>query len=318
MKLVVPRRWMKQTLRMAALYNIVWGVTIIVFPYWFFDFFALKHPTYTPIWQGLGMIVGVFGIGYFAAATKPYIHWPIILVGFLGKILGTLGFLYFYSSGTLPSAFGSIILINDLLWLIPFAIILVGAFEYAQANRELMAYSLHEKRLRSLSTIIVNTGENLQDLSDTNPVLLIFLRHFGCTFCREALAEIAKQRTEIEANGTQIVLVHMVDEDVAENHLKKYPLTDIAHISDPDRTVYNAFGLNTGSFLQLFGLPVILRGLKAGVADGHSIGGFVGNGFQMPGVFLISKGMIVQSFTHTTAADRPDYVELSKACELDY
>lgn len=319
MRLVVPKYWMKQTLQMAGVYNILWGASVILFPSYFFQFFNLALPNYPILWQAIGMMVGVYGIGFIAAANKPFIHWPIVLVGFLGKVFGTIGFAYYAAQGLVPTAFASIIITNDVLWLIPFGVILYYAFEYAQSNRELSAYDLRVKRLKSLKTIVTNTGENLQDLSDQQPVLLVFLRHFGCTFCREALAEIAKQRDEIADNGTRIVLVHMVDEDTAHQNLNKYDLSDVQHISNPDRSLYTAFGLCKGSLNQLFGLTVILRSFSAGIIKGHSIGGFVGNALQMPGVFLIDKGMIVQSFTHHSAADRPDYIELSrKSCDMDF
>ena len=74
------------------------------------------------------MIVGVYGIGYAAAAVDPYRHWPIVLVGFLGKIFGPIGFLMAALSGELPWAWGATIITNDLIWWIPFAIILWGAY----------------------------------------------------------------------------------------------------------------------------------------------------------------------------------------------
>jgi hypothetical protein len=36
-----------------------------------------------------------------------------------------------------------------------------------------------------------------------------------------------------------------------------------------------------------------------------------GDGFQMPGVFLIQGDEILNSFVHESAADRPNYIELS-------
>ena len=39
------------------------------------------------------MIVGVYGVGYATAALDPSRHWPVVLVGLLGKIFGPIGFL---------------------------------------------------------------------------------------------------------------------------------------------------------------------------------------------------------------------------------
>ncbi len=76
------------------------------------------------IWQGMGMVIGVYGLGYWWASYDPIRHWPIVAVGFLGKILGPAGFLFNYSIGIAPGAFGYTLITNDLLWWIPFGAIL--------------------------------------------------------------------------------------------------------------------------------------------------------------------------------------------------
>ena len=53
---------------------------------------GMEPPNYPELWQCIGMIVGVYGIGYLAAAADPLGHWPITLVGFLGKMFGPIGF----------------------------------------------------------------------------------------------------------------------------------------------------------------------------------------------------------------------------------
>ena len=40
-----------------------------------------EFPRYPQIWQCVGMIVGVYGVGYLVAASDPLRHWPIVLVG---------------------------------------------------------------------------------------------------------------------------------------------------------------------------------------------------------------------------------------------
>ena len=80
------------------------------------------------------MIVGVYGIGYLAAATDPLRHWPIVLVGLLGKIFGPLGYVGGLIRGEVPAAFGVTLPTNDLLWWIPFAMILLAARREALAS----------------------------------------------------------------------------------------------------------------------------------------------------------------------------------------
>ena len=75
----------------------------------------------------LGMVIGVYGIGYLCAARDPYRHWPIVLVGLLGKLLGPAGFLAGAIRGEIPWAFGTTTVFNDLIWWAPFLLILRGA-----------------------------------------------------------------------------------------------------------------------------------------------------------------------------------------------
>lgn len=167
---------------------------------------------------------------------------------------------------------------------------------------------------RNIEDVLQNTstnhGESLAALSSRAPALVVFLRHLGCTFCREALADLRDRRERIESGGAQIVLVHMAPEDVAAPFFDKHGLGDLPRISDPDQSLYRAFGLRRGSLLQLFGPKVWWRGLVA-TLRGHRVGKLVGDGFQMPGAFLVRNGKIVSAFRHRSAADRPDYTTLA-------
>jgi hypothetical protein len=126
--------WAKQWLRAAAVYNLVWGGLVILFPHLLFDLCDMPRPNYPEIWQCVGMIVGVYGVGYWAAATDPRRHWPIVLVGLLGKVFGPLGFAVALWKGTFPPAFGLTILTNDLIWWVPFALILLDAYRHERAR----------------------------------------------------------------------------------------------------------------------------------------------------------------------------------------
>jgi ligand-binding SRPBCC domain-containing protein len=70
----------------------------------------------------------VYGVGYWVAAGDPRRHWPVVLVGFLGKLFGPVGFAVAVVKGVFPPTFGLTILTNDLIWWVPFALILWDAF----------------------------------------------------------------------------------------------------------------------------------------------------------------------------------------------
>ncbi|MFT4515657.1 MAG: small multidrug resistance pump [Planctomycetota bacterium] len=109
-------RWAKRWLAAAAIYNLVWGAFIVLSPGTLFEWCQMEQPRYVPIWQCVGMIVGVYGVGYAIAASNPIRHWPLVLVGLLGKVFGPIGFIEAAWTGQIPLQFGWTILTNDLLW----------------------------------------------------------------------------------------------------------------------------------------------------------------------------------------------------------
>ncbi len=131
---VTAARWMAPVLVVAGIYNLAWGALAILAPQWCFRVVGMEIPNYPELWQCIGMIVGVYGIGYLAAATDPLRHWPIVLVGLLGKVLGPIGFAGALLSGRFPIAFGWNILTNDIVWWIPFAGILWAAWRAARVS----------------------------------------------------------------------------------------------------------------------------------------------------------------------------------------
>jgi hypothetical protein len=126
-----------------------------------------------------------------------------------------------------------------------------------------------------------------------------------------SVAELADQ---------QPVMVHMAaDKKVAEQFFKKYKLWPVYHVCDPDKKFYQAFGLMRGKPQQLFGLMNWIRGFEAGIVEGHGFSGpaeELGDGFQMPGVFVLHKGKVVNSYIHSYAWDRPDYDQIVGACSF--
>ena len=129
-------RWMCLWLLAAGIYNLVWGIPIILVPDLPFELLGMP-PLEDPgraIWQCLGMVIGVYGIGYLVAARNPIRHWPIVLVGLLGKILGPIGFVWSAAQGKIDWIFGVNILTNDLIWWVPFTLILLAARRDAKAR----------------------------------------------------------------------------------------------------------------------------------------------------------------------------------------
>ena len=127
-------RWMRVTMWAAGIYNLTWGTFVVLFPEMPFRWAGLPTINYPEVWQCVGMIVGVYGVGYAIAAHDPFRHWPIILVGLLGKIFGPLGMLWSVVTHKLPAVAAWTCVTNDLVWWIPFVLILWRAYAWHQRS----------------------------------------------------------------------------------------------------------------------------------------------------------------------------------------
>lgn len=299
---------MKFVLLAAAAYNILFGAWAILLPNAWFSISGIPAPRYPEIWQCVGMIVGLYGLGYAIAAFNPVRHWPIILIGLLGKILGPIGFLQAILTGSLPLSAGWLLLTNDLIWWVPFTLIL-----WHVARVRLTKPFKYQEPLpleQAAGQYKLSTGETLAEASAKRPLALVFLRHFGCTFTRQAIVGLTKMEEAASANGAQLVIVHMLQPgrestfiDASNSHRK------VARISDPHCELYRAFGLGKGGFWELFGPRVWWHGMIA-MLGGCGVGKLAGDGFQLPGAFLFHNGEIVRSQPARDASDLPDLISL--------
>jgi len=170
------------------------------------------------------------------------------------------------------------------------------------------------QNISQISSVKTNLNRTLKEASQESAVMLVFLRHFGCVFCREAMLDIGKRKEEWKAKNINVILVHMSDEETANVHFEKYGVAGFENVSDPSCSLYSMFGLGKGRVSQLFGLKNFIRGFETTV-KGIPIGlRQIGDGFQMPGVFLLRNGNIMDSYIHSSAADRPDYESLISCC----
>ncbi len=304
-------RWASHVLIAAAFYNIFWGLFVILFPNWYFQFCGMTPPLYPSLWQGIGMIVGVYGVAYAIAASNPITYWPIVFAGLLGKLFGPIGFLLAVIRHELPPIFGLTLITNDLIWWVPFALICYGAYRELILEDALPKITLSEKQ--ALAEMKFPNGKSVLEHSHGGPILVAFVRHAGCIFCGEFLGELKLAQKQLSSSQTSTVLITTGQTRSLESLCEKYKVTPDAVLSDPSRVWYRAFGLYRGTFSQLFSLQVISRAMSA-FLRGHRTGFLQGDGFQMPGYFLVRRGEIVKEMRPENASKQP---ELNQLCELN-
>src|SRR5262245_66196971 len=123
----MPRPFSRVVLLLAAGYNLAFGAWSILRPGDFFALFVLPMTNHPAIWRCLGMVLGVYGAGYAWAAVRPDLVKPVVVLGLAGKILGPIGWAATVASGEGPLRTFPLVLFNDLVWWIPFVVIVRGA-----------------------------------------------------------------------------------------------------------------------------------------------------------------------------------------------
>ena len=191
------------------------------------------------------------------------------------------------------------------VWLVPFSMVLNAAWEDFLGRQRVACPEIQRIAMRARTSL----GVSVDELSRLSPVMVIFLRHMGCPFCREALADLAAVRSEIERDGTRILLVHLTSDEEVVDRLAP-GLVDVARLADPNQVVYRAFGLGRGRLLDVFGPLVWLRFIHVAIWRRRGFG-LQDDIFQMPGVFMVYHGEVIRSFRHQKISDRPDYRALA-------
>jgi peroxiredoxin len=165
---------------------------------------------------------------------------------------------------------------------------------------------------QALASIHTESGASLLALAEASPVLLVFLRHFGCSFCRQAISDVADLKEEFAQRGVRPVFVHLGTPERAKPFFDYYGIGDVERVSDPAAAVYQlpVFALpRMHPALTLF-QPAVWVGWLKGALFKHGIGAIKEDGHQMQGVFFLRGPKIVREFRYKTIADEPNYLKL--------
>src|SRR5580658_2421595 len=124
------------------------------------------------------------------------------------------------------------------------AAVVVSGFGYHDLERRLRQMSdsgrnSADEVAQTLASIRTESGASLLALSEASPVLLVFLRHFGCSFCRQAISDVAELRGELDKRGVRPVFVHLGTPERAKPFFDYYGIGDVERVSDPEAKVYH-------------------------------------------------------------------------------
>lgn len=116
--------WMKFVLRFVAVFNILAGLHMIIGYHETYKMIGMPKPEiHFPI-QLVGILVALFGVGYYMVAKDPLENRNILLLGFWSKFLGSCLGTYYVVRGVLPLHFVAVYFFADVIYLPPFYLII--------------------------------------------------------------------------------------------------------------------------------------------------------------------------------------------------
>lgn len=284
----------------------VWGVMVFISPSLLHSVVVEENSTPLVFWDFMGIITFMLGVVLFIASFNPFKHWLIILLASLFHVGMIAGFLAGYRMGMFNSVYLPFLFFNHIIWLVPNAYVLYLVYRRNLDTDDMLIDTFNSNQY-PLALFDTTDGRNIGDLAEQEQLLLVFLRHFGCPFCKESLLQLQEHRAQLESRGITIILVYMVNDKIAQEYLSQYGLEDLAQVSDPEEIFYKSFRLRRGSFIQLFGIKVWARWISLGWRKRLFNTKPEGDVTQMPGIFLLQEGRITKQFVHKSVADRPDY-----------
>lgn len=116
--------WMRYLLWFVGGYNILAGVGMICFYHEGFKFLGIPKPELMLPLQLVGVLVGLFGVGYWLVAWSPVENRNILALGFASKALGSALGVGYVAAGRMPLVFLPVLFFADIVYLPPFLLIM--------------------------------------------------------------------------------------------------------------------------------------------------------------------------------------------------
>ena len=104
----------------AAVYNITWGTIMVLFPDSIFRMAGLPPLDYPFLVSGIGMMVAVYGYGYWVISREPRRYPQLAVLGVMGKAFGAIGWIANVVADVVPAQTLWVPVLNDAIWLPPF------------------------------------------------------------------------------------------------------------------------------------------------------------------------------------------------------
>jgi peroxiredoxin len=159
------------------------------------------------------------------------------------------------------------------------------------------------------------TQVRLGTLWANHTAVLLFVRHFGCLFCGQQVADIVPFVDGIRDAGAELFVIGNGSVDQARTFRDRHTLP-MPLFTDPDRQAFRALAMRSGvsTVLNLSVIARSLAALKAGFRQTR----VAGDPFQLGGVVVIGvDGLERYRYLSRFAGDHPDPAAILRHCRSE-
>ena len=142
----------------------------------------------------------------------------------------------------------------------------------------------------------------LADRWSRGPLVIAFMRQFGCAFCREHLIELKQTYPEIQQAGGDVVAIFQYGAEATERFCEAREIP-YECLGDPLRQGYEKVSLGRGGIREYLGWRVF-KGWARNARKGVFVGRPQGDVAQRPGTFVVdSSGRIMLAHYNEHSTD---------------
>lgn len=143
----------------------------------------------------------------------------------------------------------------------------------------------------------------------SQPVILVFLRHFGCISCRSHSQDVWANRERLEKGGAKVVFIGNGHPKKIQELRDSYSLGDAPIFTDPTLRVFQLAGFNRG-FAYLAKVETVKNMLKLaqqGHQNGSPFASGTGSNRQMGGIIVVQPGFkVTYQYISEAVGDTPE------------
>ena len=150
---------------------------------------------------------------------------------------------------------------------------------------------------------------SLPDEAKGEKAAIFFLRHLGCSLCKEKIAELKDSYSRFEEKSVRLIAVVQSTQKRIEQFSAKESIP-FSLVADREKRLYDAFEVARGGFKE-FTAPAVLKASIRATLKGHMHGKFEGDELQVPAAFLVSAaGEIIHAHYGKDISDFGDVAEI--------